>query len=125
VWWMGFVKLTFDFRGEAAIYRYWDATACGTFIMEMARNALEVELREEAAFLEWYDAVYRAVDERFDIRGSDLANLVMMCLTNDGLVSKHRRKQYQYTVPTEVFDYIEQTAQQVLSEQRAVQEERQ
>lgn len=92
--------------------------------MEMAQHALEVELREEAAFLECYDAVYRAVDERFDIRGSDLANLVMMRLTNDGFVSKHRRKQYQYTVPAEVFDYIEQCAQQILSEQRAAQEER-
>lgn len=125
VQWIDFGKLAFDFRGDAAIYRYWDATACVIFTMEMAQHALEVELREEAAFLECYDAVYRAVDERFDIRGSDLANLVMMCLTNDGFVSKHRRKQYQYTVPTEVFDYIEQTAQQVLSEQHAARETRQ
>lgn len=36
------------------------------------------------------------VDERYDVRGSDLASLVMMCLTNNGIVSKNRRKQYQY-----------------------------
>ena len=99
VQWIDFGKLAFDFRGDAAIYRYWDATTCVIFTMEMAQHALEVELRDEAAFLESYDAVYKAVDERFDIRGSDLANLVMMCLNNDGFVSKHRRKQYQYTVP--------------------------
>src|SRR3990167_598610 len=124
VQWIDFGKLTFDFRGDAAIYRYWDATSCVIFTMEMAQHALEVELREEAAFLECYDAVYKAVDERFDIRGSDLANLVMMCLTNDGFVSKHRRKQYQYSVPTEVFDYIEQATQQVLAEQRTTREDR-
>lgn len=119
VQWIDFGKLTFDFRGHPAIYRFWDATPGVTFTMEMAQHALEVELREETAFLERYDAVYKAVDEQFDIRGSDLANLVMMCLANDGIVSKHRRKQYQYTVPAEVFDYIEEVAQQILTERRA------
>ncbi|MBN0756792.1 cell filamentation protein Fic, partial [Pseudomonas aeruginosa] len=65
-----------------------------------------------------FDAVYRAVDERFDVRGSELAQLVMMCLTNQGIVSKNRRKQFQYTVPEEVFEFIEQVAQQVLGDQR-------
>lgn len=118
VQWIDFGTLAFDFRGHPAIYRFWDATPGVTFTMEMAQHALEVELREETAFLGCYDAVYKAVDEQFDIRGSDLANLVMMCLTNNGVVSKHRRKQYQYTVPAEVFDYIEEAAQQILTKQR-------
>ena len=118
VQWIDFGTLTFDFRGHPAIYRFWDATPGVTFTMEMAQHALEVELREETAFLGCYDAVYKAVDEQFDIRGSDLANLVMMCLTNNGVVSKHRRKQYQYTVPAKVFDYIEEAAQQILTKQR-------
>lgn len=117
VLWIDFGQYGFNFRGDSAVYRYWDATPCVAFTMEMARLALEVELQKETAFLESYDAVYRQVDERFDVRGSDLANLVMMCLTNGGAVSNHRRKQYQYTVPVEVFDYIEQVARQVLAEQ--------
>ncbi|MCY1527454.1 hypothetical protein D9M68_625220 [compost metagenome] len=84
----------------------------------MARLALDVELQKETAFLACYDTVYRAVDERYDLRGSDLANLVMMCLSNDGKVSNNRRKQYQYRVPEEVFDFIEQMAQQVLAAQQ-------
>lgn len=42
----------------------------------------------------------------------------MMCLTNQGIVSKNRRKQFQYTVPEEVFEFIEQVAQHVLGDQR-------
>ncbi|MBB3105466.1 Fic family protein [Azomonas macrocytogenes] len=119
VQWIDFGQLAFQFRGDNAVYRYWDATPCVAFTMAMAKHALEVELREEMAFLEGYDAVYQAVDERYDVRGSELANLVMMCLTNGGIVSKHRRKQYQYTVPEEVFDFIERIAQQVFAAQRA------
>ncbi|MNR60193.1 hypothetical protein D3C85_1816200 [compost metagenome] len=64
------------------------------------------------------------MDERYDLRGSDLANLVMMCLSNDGKVSNNRRKQYQYRVPEEVFDFIEQMAQQVLAAQQVEAEEK-
>jgi hypothetical protein len=41
----------------------------------------------------------------------------MMCLTQNGTVSKHRRKQYTYAVQEEVFDYIEQVTQALLREQ--------
>jgi len=40
-------------------------------------------------------------------------------LSNDGVVSRNRRKQYQYSVTPQAFDFIEQTAQHVLAEQRA------
>lgn len=119
VQWIDFGKYSFEFKGHEAVYRYWDATPCVAFTLDMARMALEVELQKEADFLASYDAVYRAVDNQYDVRGSDLANLVMMCLTNDGIVSRNRRKQYQYTVPVEVFDFIEQQSQHILATQRA------
>lgn len=119
VQWIDFGQYGFKFRGNDAVYRYWDATPCVAFTLDMARMALEAELQKETAFLACYDAVYRAVDERYDLRGSDLANLVMMCLSNDGVVSRNRRKQYQYSVTPQAFDFIEQTAQHVLAEQRA------
>ncbi|MBK5003189.1 Fic family protein [Pseudomonas sp. S31] len=121
--WIDFDQYSFDFQGSDAIYRYWDATASVVFTCQMAKRALEVELREETVFLANYDAVYKAVDEKTDVRGSDLANLVMMCLSNGGVVSKNRRKQYLYRVPEPIFDLIEQTTQQVLFEQRAAMEE--
>lgn len=108
VTWLDSDEMTFDFIGHDAIYRFWDATQCAEFTLQMALRALEVELREETAFLEKYDFVIKAVNDRFDVRGSDLSKLVMMCLDNADKVSKHRRKQFQYRVPEEVFDYIEE-----------------
>lgn len=117
--WIDFEQFNFEFNGSSAVYRFWDATPGVVFTCQMAKRALEVELREETAFLESYDAVYKAVDERFDVRGSDLAALVMMCLSNGGTVSGNRRKQFTYRVPEAIFDFLEQTAQQVLAAQRA------
>lgn len=113
--WIDHEQFSFEFTGADAVYRFWDATPGVLFTCLMAKRALENELRDETAFLENYDAVYTAVDDRFDVRGSDLANLVMMCLSNGGVVSNNRRKQYLYRVPEAVFDFLEQTAQQVLA----------
>lgn len=112
--WIDADTVTLDFKGSSALYRYWDATPCVLFTLQMARHALEVDMREETAFLEAFDMVYKMTDERFDVRGSELSRLVMMCLSNDGVISKNRRKQFQYVASEEVFDYIEQTARQVL-----------
>lgn len=116
--WIDQGNLSFNFTGSPAVYRFWDATPGVTFTLEMAKRALEVELREETVFLENYDRIVRLVDERYDVRGSDLANLVMMCLAQGGTVSNNRRKQYQYRVPEAVFDYIEEVTQALLLEQQ-------
>lgn len=122
VLWVDHGVFDFNFRGDTSVYRYWDATPCVLFTLKMAQLALEEELHKETAFLEAFDTVYRLVDEKYDVRGSDLANLVMMCLSNAGVVSQNRRKQYRYSVPTEVFDFIEMTAQEVLAQQQALPE---
>lgn len=80
----------------------------------MARRALEVELREETEFLDRYDQVIKAVNQRYDVRGSDLSKLVMMCLDNGGKLSKHRRKQFQYSVAEEVFGFIEEKVHKLI-----------
>jgi|GEM_PF-7062796 len=112
-------QMAFDFIGHPSIYRYRDATCCVEFTLQMARRALEVELREETEFLDRYDRVIKAVNQRYDVRGSDLSKLVMMCLDNEGKVSKHRRKQFQYSVAEEVFEFIEEEAGRVNEDESA------
>ncbi|MBU6958538.1 Fic family protein [Pseudomonas sp. CVAP len=116
VTWLDADQMAFEFIGHPSIYRFWDATRCIEFTLQMARRALEVELREETEFLERYDRIVKAVNQRYDVRGSDLSKLVMMCLDNEGKVSKHRRKQFQYSVPEEVFEFIEGEAGRLLAD---------
>lgn len=103
-------QFDFAFHGADSIYRFWDATPCVEFGYRMAEEALEIELRQETEFLAAYDRVVRAVNDRFDVRGSDLATLVRCCLDNDNVLSKHRRKQYAARVPEAAMDLIESEA---------------
>lgn len=109
--WIGEDDYHFRYLGDDQLYRYWDATACVEFGLEMARQALEQDLREETEFLVRFDGIYRKIDEGYDVRGSDLTTLIIGCLQNQGKVSNNRRKQYGYRVPAVVFDAIETACQ--------------
>jgi hypothetical protein len=52
--------------------------------------------------------LFKAVDQRFDVRGNDLTTLVLTCLQNKGKVSSNRRKKFATTVPEYVFEAIEE-----------------
>ncbi len=116
VGWLDGEHMSFDFTGHPSIYRYWDATECVTFTLEMAKRALEVELREETIFLQRFDALVKIVNDNYDVRGNVLNRLVMQCLDQQGVVSKGRRKQYLGLVEPEVFDFLEQHAKALLAD---------
>ncbi len=107
VTWLGDDEFDFRFKSDASVYRYWDATACVAFGLDMAQQALNIDLKDQAEFLAQFDVIFKAVDERFDVRGNDLTILVLACLQNDGKVSANRRKKFSDTVPELVFDAIE------------------
>src|SRR5690554_11623 len=117
--WIDADQYEFSFTGSDAIYRYWNATPAAEFLLRMAKAALETDLREETRYLERFDEIYQATDARYDIRGSDLAKLVMMCLSQQGQLSQNRRKQYRYRVPEEALDFIERKAQRILLDDHA------
>ena len=109
--WIDGSDYIFNFQGDEAIYRYWDATEATTFIFKMALETLRHDLKAEVHYLDSYDTVVRAVNERFDIQGSLLASLVRFAYQNNGRVSKNRRKQHEGEVAPEILDYIEEQLQ--------------
>ena len=114
VTWLGDDEFDFKFKSDASVYRYWNATACVTFGLEMAQQALNIDLKDEAEFLAQFDEIFKAVDERFDVRGNDLTTLVLACLQNKGKVSVNQRKKFVDTVPEAVFEAIESEWQRLL-----------
>lgn len=117
--WIDEEQYDLKFNGNLSIYKYWDATKCVEFGYKMAEQALEVELRNETEFLERYDKVLKKVDQKFDVRGSTLSSLVRLCLDNENVISKNRRKQFVGRVPENAFDFIEQCAKEVSLQQNA------
>lgn len=87
------VRINAEFTGESEIYRYWDATECVTFGLQVASEALDHDLRHESDFLRRFDLAYKAVNDVLDMNNNDLVLLVRACLQNAGKLSNHRHKQ--------------------------------
>lgn len=124
VTWIDEGQYRFAFKGGDTVYRYWDATACVEFAFRMAAQALDVELKQETRFIARHDEVVRRVNDRVDVRGSDLGTLVVICLDAGGVISARKRKRYADRVPEAVFELIEEVAREVLAQEGGEQETR-
>lgn len=114
--WIDDERFDLHFNATDDIYRFWDATVCAEFGFRMAELALENGLKREARFLDRFDEIRRRIENEFDVRSSDLSPLIVMCLDNNGVVSKHRRKQYLDRVPAALFDSLETIAGEVMAQ---------
>ena len=90
--WIDGDQFALDFQGPDELYRYWDATACVEFGLQMAQEALDHDLRSETDYLTRFDRAYTAVNQAVDMNGNDLVNLVRSALQNGGVISNNRRK---------------------------------
>ena len=113
--WIADHDYDFRFKGSDAIYRYWDATSCAEFGLEMAEEALDIHLRQEVNYLLSFDEIHRTVSERYDVRETILHHLINGCLDLNGVVSKNLRKRYADRVEESAFDFIEQVTRKVLT----------
>ena len=114
--WLDAEKYDFKFTADDSIYRYWDATPAVEFGLRMAEEALELVLKQEIEFIDRYDRIWKVVNERYDVRSSDLSQLIVMCLKNNNIVSKKRRDKFGPRVPEAVFNLIESMAQEAAQE---------
>lgn len=105
----------FQCNGRDVIYRYWDATACTEYGLEMAEEALNKYLRQEVTYLMCFDEIHRAVSGRYDIRETTLHHLINGCLDLNGVVSKNLRKRYANQVQATLFDYLENVTKEILA----------
>lgn len=105
-------KIAPVFHGSADPYRYWDATACMEFGLQMTHYALDSCLIKEADYLRRFDTAYAHINSRFDIMNKDLHALIRMAYGNGGRLSLNRRKQYLSRIQPTVLDAIEAEVQE-------------
>lgn len=83
-----------------------------------------MDLSDAAAFtLALFDRVKRHINERHDLRGSDLANLIVTIFQNGGTLSNNRRKRYADRVQAHVLDTIEQAVSRAMQGQALSEDE--
>lgn len=108
VMWAGDEHYSYDWaKGAEVWFRYMDLTQAATFTLDMAEASLATHMRQEVEFLGLFDRVKRYIDSRHDLRGSDLANLIVAIYQNGGTLSNNRRKRYADRVQAHVLDAVE------------------
>lgn len=112
--WIDSDRFDFQFNGNESSYRFWNATEQVEFGFRMADRALNTHLKDEVLYLERFDRIYRAMNDRYDIRQNTLFNLINRGLDNQGVISKNLRKRYVYEVPEEAFDCVERLIKEEL-----------
>lgn len=118
VTWGGDEHYTYDWAPEAETwFRYMDLSEAATFTLTMAEASLDTHMRREVEFLGLFDRVKRHINERHDLRGSDLANLIVTIFQNGGTLSNNRRKRYAERVQAHVLDAIEQAVSRAMQGQ--------
>ncbi len=73
----------------------------------LASFTLEVDLHQEVDFLALFDDVARYINQRYDLRSTDLATLIVTIHQNGGKLSSNRRKRFADRVQSHVLDAIE------------------
>ncbi|MDZ4323342.1 MAG: Fic family protein, partial [Alphaproteobacteria bacterium] len=74
------------------LYRYFDATHFAEFLYECVHQTVEKTLPEEISYLEQYDAMKTAINERFDMPDYLADLLIRFLQQNNGTLSKRARE---------------------------------
>ena len=115
VLWAGDEHYSYEWVPEADTwFRHMDLTEPVTFTLAMAEASLDTHMRQEVVFLELFDRVRRHISERHDLRGSDLATLIVTIFQNGGTLSNNRRKRYADRVQPHVLDAVEATVSRAM-----------
>ncbi|MBI3348800.1 MAG: Fic family protein [Burkholderiales bacterium] len=101
-------------EGADVWFRYMDLTEAAVFMLDMAAASLDMHMRKEVEFLAMFDRVKSFIDARHDLRGSDLATLIVSIFQNGGTLSVNRRKRYAERVRPDVLDAIEDAVRRAM-----------
>ena len=115
VTWAGDEHYSYEWaEGADTWFRYMDLTSCAEFALCMAEAALDTHLRQEVDFLGLFDRVARVINDRYDLRSSDLTTLIVTIFQNGGKLSNNRRKRFAERVQAHVLDAIEIAVSQAM-----------
>lgn len=89
------------------MYRYPDLTAHVEFLFEMMETSILEDLMQEVLYIIKYDAVKKAIEERFDIPNKELNLFIQLSLQNSGKISNKKRKRFENWIDDKQLDLLE------------------
>jgi len=98
------------------MYRYPDLTQHVLFLYQMMEVSISEDLLQEVLYIVKYDAVKKAIEDRFDIPNKDLNLFIQLALQNNGKISKRKRERFKSWVDESRLDALEETICRLLED---------
>jgi hypothetical protein len=95
------------------LYRFLDVTAQAEYLYERVGETIRVDFKEEADFVEIFDAATFALRDIVDMPDRRASLLIRLCLQNGGRLSQNKRKQFEELSDEEIAQ-IEGAIQKVI-----------
>ena len=95
------------------LFRFFDATAQAEYLYERVAETIRIDFKEEADFVEVFDAAFQAVRVVVDMPDRRASLLIRLCLQNGGRLSHNKRKQFEELTDIEVAE-IESVLRELL-----------
>ena len=89
------------------MYRYPDLTPHVLFLYEMMEASISEDLIQEVLYIVKYDAVKKAIEERYDIPNKELNLLIQLALQNSGKISNRKKERFLKWIPEDELAQLE------------------
>ncbi|HUX78137.1 MAG TPA: Fic family protein [Alphaproteobacteria bacterium] len=95
------------------LYRYFDATLLAEFLYDCVRQTVEKTLPNEISYLEQYDQMKTAINERFDMPDHTVDLLIRFLQQNKGVLSQRAKEKEFKALTTKECDQLEKLYRQI------------
>ena len=89
------------------MYRFPDLTPHVLFLYEMMETSISEDLIQEILYIVKYDAVKKAIEERYDMPNKELNLLIQLALQNNGKISNRKRERFLKWIPADELASLE------------------
>jgi len=89
------------------MYRFPDLTPHVLFLYEMMEASISEDLIQEVLYIVKYDAVKKAIEEKYDIPNKELNLLIQLALQNSGKISNRKRERFLKWIPENELESLE------------------
>jgi len=91
------------------LYRYPDLTPHVVFLYKMMEASISEDLIQEVVYIVKYDAVKKAIEERYDIPNKELNLFIQLALQNKGKIGRRKRAKFSNWIDEEQLQSLEET----------------
>lgn len=98
------------------MYRYPDLTEHVVFLYKMMEASIIEDLIQEVLYIVKYDAVKKAIEDKFDMPNKELNLFIQLSIQNNGKIANKKRKRFEKWINDQQIQYLERVVCELLED---------